>query len=94
MVKNLYAMQETGFDSWVRKIPWMRAWLPTPVFFLGEFHELSSLARYSPWDCKESDTTELLTHTHLFILEQKGNTMNKKGYTLNLEKICKNVHSY
>ena len=25
-------MQETGFDSWVRKIPWRRDGLPTPVF--------------------------------------------------------------
>ena len=25
-------MQETGFDPWVRKIPWRREWLPTPVF--------------------------------------------------------------
>ena len=27
--------------------------LPTPVFWPGEFHGL-----YSPWDCKELDTTE------------------------------------
>ena len=25
-------MQETGFNSWVRKIPWRRDGLPTPVF--------------------------------------------------------------
>ena len=23
-----------GFDPWVGKIPWKRAWQPTPVFFL------------------------------------------------------------
>ena len=23
-----------GFDPWVRKIPWRRAWQPTPVFLL------------------------------------------------------------
>ena len=28
------------FDPWVRKIPWRRAWQPTPVFLPGEFHEL------------------------------------------------------
>ena len=27
------------FDPWVRKIPWRREWLPTPVFLPGE----------SPW---------------------------------------------
>ena len=32
MVNNLPAMQETWFDSWVRKIPWRRDRLPTPVF--------------------------------------------------------------
>ena len=30
-VKNLPAMQETGFDPWIRKIPWRRKWQPTPV---------------------------------------------------------------
>ena len=31
LVKNLCAMQETP-GSWVRKIPWRRDRLPTPVF--------------------------------------------------------------
>ena len=39
MVKNLPAMQRPGFDPWVGKIPWRRAWQPTPVFLPGE----------SPW---------------------------------------------
>ena len=25
-----------GFDPWVGKIPWRRAWQPTPVFWPGE----------------------------------------------------------
>ena len=32
LVNNLPAMQETRFDFWVRKIPWRRDRLPTPVF--------------------------------------------------------------
>ena len=32
LVKNPPAMQETSFNSWVRKIPWRRDRLPTPVF--------------------------------------------------------------
>ena len=27
------------FNHWVRKIPWRRAWQPTPVFLPGESHE-------------------------------------------------------
>ena len=38
-LKCLPAMQETGFDPWVRKIPWRREWQPTIVFLPGEFHE-------------------------------------------------------
>ena len=45
-------MQETWFDPWVRKIPWRREWLPTPVFSPGKFHEQRSLAGYSPWGHK------------------------------------------
>ena len=59
-VKNLPAMQDTGFNPWVGKIPWRRAWQPTPVFLPEEFHGQRSLANYSPWDHKESDTTEWL----------------------------------
>ena len=62
MVKNLPAMQETWFSSWVRKIPWRRKWSPTPVFLPGEFHGQRSLVDHSPWGCKESDTTEQLMH--------------------------------
>ena len=46
----------------LRKIPWRRACQPTPVFLPGESpHGQKSLAGYSPWCCKESDTTEQLS---------------------------------
>ena len=35
MVKNLQCGRP-GFDPWVGKIPWRRAWHPTPVFLPGE----------------------------------------------------------
>ena len=56
-----------GFHPWVRKIPWRRKWQPTPVFLPGEPHGQRSLAGYSPWGCKELDTTEAteLACTHL-----------------------------
>ena len=56
VVKNPPAMQETqemGFDPWVWKIPWRRAWQPTPVLLPRESYGL-----YRPWGSKESDTTE------------------------------------
>ena len=44
-----------GFKSWIGKIPWRRAWQPTPVSQPGEFHGQRSLAGYSPCGHKESD---------------------------------------
>ena len=32
-----------GFYPWVGKIPWIKEWQPTPVFFSGESHGLRSL---------------------------------------------------
>ena len=65
LVKNLPAMQKT----WVRSLGWEdpleRERLPTPVFWPGEFHGV-----YSPWDPKESDTTERLS---LSLLYSTGN---------------------
>ena len=42
------------------KIPWRRKWQSTSVFLPGESHRPRSLAGYSPWGLKESDTTEWL----------------------------------
>ena len=33
-------------DPWVRKIPWRREWLPTPVFLTAEFHGQRSVVGY------------------------------------------------
>ena len=53
-----------GLDPWVRKILWRRKWQPIPVLLPGKSHGQKSLVGYSPWSCKELDTTELRsTHT-------------------------------
>ena len=53
-------MQETGSNPWVGKIPWRREWLPTPVFWYGEFRGV-----YSPWGLKELDMIERRSHHFL-----------------------------
>ena len=40
-----------------------RQWQPTPVLLPGKSYGRRSLLGYSPWDCKELDTTERL-HFH------------------------------
>ena len=39
-------------------------WQPTPVFLPEKSQGWRSLVGYGPWGCKESDTTEWLTHNH------------------------------
>ena len=52
MVKNVPAsagvIKRVGLDSWVGKIPWRRAWQPTPEYLPGEYHGQRSLVGYSP----------------------------------------------
>ena len=52
--------RRSQFNSWVGKIPWRSERLPTPVYWLGDFHRL-----YNPWGCRESDTTEWLSLTFM-----------------------------
>ena len=54
-VKNPLA--RCRLDPWVGKTPLRRAWQPTPAFLPGEYHKQRSLVGYSPWRCKEWDTT-------------------------------------
>ena len=64
MVKNLPANagdKRHRLSPWVGKVPWRREQLSTRVFWLEEFHGQGSLAGYSLWGRKESNTTERLS---------------------------------
>ena len=62
-----------GFCPWSGKIPWSRAWQPTPVSLPGESHEQKSQAGYSPWCHRELDTTEhARMHTHTYTPRELG----------------------
>ena len=69
MVKNLRAnagdVRDVGSIPGSGISPWRRAWQPTLIFLPGESHGQRSLPGYSPWGCKELDTTE---HTHTLMM--------------------------
>ena len=46
------------FDPWVRKIPWWRAWQPTPGFLPGESPWTEEPGGLSPQGHTKSDTNE------------------------------------
>ena len=75
-------------SPWVRKIPWKRKWQPSPVFLPGKSYGQRSLADYSPWRHRESDTsyqrsthmrapTPPHTHTRAYIYKKKINNGGK-----------------
>ena len=55
--------------------PWRRKWQPTPVFPPGKFYGQRSLADYSPWSHKESDTTEKLSEVRLKDFQPSPDTL-------------------
>ena len=55
--ESIWRCRRCGFNPWVGKIPWRRAWPPTPVFLPGD-----------PMDCSppglsELDMTDVTKHT-------------------------------
>ena len=66
-----------GFNLWVGKIPWRRAWQPTPLFLPGESHGQRSLMGYNPSADKSwtrlkrlsSSSSSMLSHfSHVLLL--------------------------
>ena len=62
LVKNLPAgtgdTGDPGSIPGLGRYPWRRKRPPSAVFLPGEAHGQRSPVGYSPWGCKESDTTE------------------------------------
>ena len=62
-VKNLPAMQDTWVQSLGGEDPLKRGMATHSSMLAWRIHGQRSLAGYSPWGCKESDTTERLQFT-------------------------------
>ena len=75
--KSLPTIQETGFDFWVRKIPWRKEWLIPSSTLAWRIP-----SGYSPWGHKESGMTahthtHTHTHTHMIVVDGKEEKNNK-----------------
>ena len=64
-----------GFDHWVGKFPWRRAWKPTPIFLPGESPWTEEPVGYSPgsqsvrhdWTTKHGTNCRIWHLTNVFI---------------------------
>ena len=98
--------QRCGFNPWVGKIPWRRAWQPTLVFLPRESHGQRNLVGYTPCSCKELDTTEQLRiytssvciHTSLHYIHTFCMSICKCTcmyvYTRALVNTCTHIHMH
>ena len=59
---------------WVRRIPWRKEWLSTPVFLPGKFHGLRSLAGDSPWGRRAGHDWSDLAHANKNLLKNVPNS--------------------
>ena len=74
-----------GFNPWVRKIPWRRAWQPTPVCLPGKSHDKGT------WQAIVHGVTESNTTEHSAQLTAKS---MKEPRLHSRRKAClKSVHS-
>ena len=69
IVRSLPAIGRPGFNPWVGKIPQRREWLPTPVFWPGEFHGVA-----------KSQTRLSDKHAHMQIRKPKLRSTQHKVY--------------
>ena len=79
MVKPLSTMQETWVRSLGREGPWRRKWQSTLVLLPGKSHGQRSLVGYSPWGCKELDSTERL-HFPVLLAGKLQGQRSLEGY--------------
>ena len=83
--------KRSKFDPWVRKIPWRRKWLPTPVFLLGKFQGQRSLVGYGPQCHKKLNMTEqwaqCIWAQSLLLARQPGNVLSAFGHLVNRKEL-------
>ena len=63
--ESAYNVVRTGFNPWVKKIPWRRERQPTPVFLLGKFPWIEEPGRLQSM-LLQSVRHNLVTNTHTY----------------------------
>ena len=70
-VKNCLQCGRPGLNPWVGKMPWRRAWQPSPLLLPGEFLQTEEPGGLQSMGHKELDTTEQLSTTEVRWLRGK-----------------------
>ena len=68
---SAYNVGDPSLIPGLGRFPWTGKWQPTPVLLPGKSHGWRNLVGYSPWGCKESNTTKQLHLHFLFFTFQR-----------------------
>ena len=83
--------KRTGFSPWGGKIPWRRAWQPTPLFLPGESHgqrtSWATVHRISKSWTRLKGLSTAYTDMHSLWLESFPRKWRKEDYATNL-RLC------
>ena len=74
------------FDPWVRKIPWRRAWQPTPVFLPGESHGQGA------WRATAHRVTKNQTQLKQLSMHASGKEI--RTVSAGRKRACRSTHSH
>ena len=84
------------FDPWVRKIPWRRAWQPTPIFLPEESYEQRILVCYGPWSHRVghgwSDLAQMSMSKAIYYV-QVTNSLHLKPIESSFPRLSSNNHN-
>ena len=81
MVKNLPAMQETQVQSLGWKDPLEKEMAIHSSILAWRISWTEEAGGYSPWGCKELDTTERLTQVQLDVIVKDNAVLGKAVYS-------------
>ena len=97
VVKNLSArardIRRHGFDPWVQKIPWRRAWQPTPIFLpqdpLGRGAWWATVHRITSWTWLNPLSMYACTYKRMDLVEVMEFPLSSlKSWKMMLWKCC------
>ena len=87
-----------GFDPWLRRIPWSRKWLSTPVLLPEKFHgkgawraTVHGVSKSQTW--LNTQHTHTRTHTHHYQECRETNTFTQLWWIYQLTQILDLNHS-
>ena len=85
--RTLLFFRRLVFDPWVRKIPWRREWLPTPVFVPGRIRRKEGLGVLQSMGSQKIGH-DWVTNSFTFTLSSQRLSQNRRFFFFHSSLFC------